>query len=617
MLSQLRKLPPLVDRTARPWLAALAAVSLGSSLMDSLSVAVVFGLFRLIVEPGLLNEVPFLLKLNGFVGPLQPTAFLALLCFALLTIFSAKAAIQIAAAWLRTRVEWHVRLPLSASLFEGFLQQPYVFHLQTRSSEAAFATITCTGHVALCVLAVMDIVSDAILFACVVATLFYLQPATTLGAVAAIALVGGVYLAFSHSKLVAWGRLTNAAGVRMWAVPTEALSGIKQIKALNAEHFFGDAYRAALANFSRAHRKSVFLTQMPKPIFEILVVVALIAPIILLLLQGLPATEAVPILALFGAAAFRLMPAILRMTQAAQSLQTNNASIETVSASRLSFSATVRQKDQAGKTPAGMELRHELRADGIGFSYPGTGGKVLENVSFIVTHGESIGIVGPSGAGKTTLVDILLGLLSPTTGSLRIDDIPVVADAGARASLFGYVPQESFLIDASIRSNVALGLNRSEIDDALVWRSLETALLADFVRSLPDGLDTAAGERGLRLSGGQRQRLAIARALYRNPQVLLLDEATSALDATTEAEIAGALQSLRGQKTVVIVAHRLSSVRNCSRLYLLDQGRIVDSGSFDDLLRRNSTFATMARHMDLRLDDTLAGSAPAAELKPA
>jgi ATP-binding cassette, subfamily B, bacterial PglK len=239
-------------------------------------------------------------------------------------------------------------------------------------------------------------------------------------------------------------------------------------------------------------------------------------------------------------------------------------------------------------------LRKKLHLDGVSYRYPGTAQEALADVDLEIRRGETIGIVGPTGGGKSTLVDVILGLLPPTTGQVTVDGMDIRENLPAWHDNIGVVPQLVFLLDDTLRRNIALGLGDDEIDDAKVWEAVRLAQLDGFVCSLSAGLDTVVGERGVRISGGQRQRVAIARALYRQPTVLVFDEGTSALDNLTEGELVSSLEKLRGERTIITVAHRLTTVRRCDRIVMIENAKVSDVGSFDELARRNATFRRMA-----------------------
>jgi ATP-binding cassette subfamily C protein len=244
-----------------------------------------------------------------------------------------------------------------------------------------------------------------------------------------------------------------------------------------------------------------------------------------------------------------------------------------------------------------------IRFQDVAFTYENAPAPALDHVSLEIVRGESIGLVGRSGAGKSTLVDVMLGLLTPQSGAVLIDSHDVTGIPHVWQKLVGYVPQTVSLIDDTLRNNVAFGITAGEIDDTRIWQALEEAHLGDFVRGLPDRLDTSLGERGLRISGGQRQRIGIARALYRNPPILIFDEATAALDGESEREIGRAIEGLRKSKTLITIAHRLSTVQRCDRLYIMDHGRIADFGPFSDLLARNPQFKRMVQLAQLSAEE--------------
>jgi ABC-type multidrug transport system fused ATPase/permease subunit len=284
---------------------------------------------------------------------------------------------------------------------------------------------------------------------------------------------------------------------------------------------------------------------------------------------------------LFAAAAFRLLPSVNRLSHTVQSLRFNAASV-----ANIEREFAIEQPPVSYGASRQLPFRRKLAIEGVSFRYPGAAAPALHDVSFDVDHGTSVGIIGSSGAGKSTLVDVILGLLTPTQGRITVDGFDIQGDLRAWRQGLGYVPQSIYLCDDTIRRNVAFGLPDARIDDAAVERAIRAAQLDAFVAELPQGLDTVVGERGVRLSGGQRQRIGIARALYRDPAVLVLDEATSALDDSTEREVMRAVNALHGVKTLLIVAHRLTTVERCDVIHRLDRGRIIGTGSLAEVTSR-------------------------------
>jgi ATP-binding cassette subfamily C protein len=313
--------------------------------------------------------------------------------------------------------------------------------------------------------------------------------------------------------------------------------------------------------------------------------------IILVTLQGRDHATIVPLLGLYGYAGFRLLPALARVAAKLQRLNFGSAAVNQVYEDYVHLA-------KAPKLPASdvapLPFAREIRFDAVSYTYPGGSRLALKDISLVVPYGASVAIVGPSGGGKSTLVDILLGLLVPDSGRILVDGVDTATSIRAWQRNLGYVPQTPYLLDDTLRRNIAFGVPDADIDEQAVAEAVRMAQLTDLVASLPNGLDSAIGERGIRLSGGQRQRIVIARALYPRPAMLILDEATSELDNLTEREIGAAIDALAGQKTILIVAHRMTTVRNCDVIVFLVEGRIADMGRYDELVARNPNFGRLA-----------------------
>ena len=359
----------------------------------------------------------------------------------------------------------------------------------------------------------------------------------------------------------------------------QAIMGFKEIKVTHTTEHFVEAYDDAYEKQRAAEIKNEYIVNLPERVIEAGCVAVLMGIICIKMGMGSDMSTLVPKLAIFAVAAFRLLPSISRMTRYMNGIIFNNAFLQSAYHNLKEIDQYASEEDNGDvsqvETQAHISFQHELVVKDITWNYQGNDRKVLSDLSLTIHKGEAIGLMGASGAGKTTLADIILGLLQPREGSVIMDDMDIYKNPERWSEIIGYVPQSIFLSDDTIRNNVAFGYSDDEINDEDVWNALDEAQLGDFVRSLAQGLDTQVGERGVKFSGGQRQRVAIARALYKNPDIIVLDEATSALDNETEKAVMEAVDALQGRKTLIIVAHRLSTIKNCDKIYEIADGKAV------------------------------------------
>ena len=344
---------------------------------------------------------------------------------------------------------------------------------------------------------------------------------------------------------------------------------------------------------ARARGHHGWLINVPRIAIESIFVACVVLVIALATLGGKPAHELVPLLGLFAYAGFRLIPAANRFLLHVDAVRGAAAAIDRLRAHVEEFRAETAPLPAGDRAPA-VHFHSLLQLDGVSFRYGDDQPLVLKDVSVTISRGQSIGVVGPTGAGKSTLIDILFGLLQPTTGRVTVDGVDIRDARGSWQRRIGYVPQAPFLFADTIRRNIALGIAAEQVDERRLREALLLAQLTDFVDSLPAGVHTRVGERGIRLSGGQRQRVAIARALYNDPDLLVLDEATAALDNKTEREVTSAIEQLRGRKTLIVIAHRLSTVQRCDALIFLSAGRVEAVAPFAELMRESAAFRAMA-----------------------
>ncbi len=485
--------------------------------------------------------------------------------------------------WIQRGYLTKLSARVASKILESYIRQPFSFHLRKNSSTLIRNTQDASAVVGVGIEPMLSMISEGLIVLALLAVLIVFEPLGTFLVVGVLLLTTLVFHKLSDRKLQDWGNRRQFEKGRIIRTIQQSLGAIKDIQVLNREDWFiGEHNKHQLSDQSLL-RKIITVQSLPRLWLEVMAIGGLTGLVGVMLGSGKDPSEIVPVVGLFAATAFRVMPSISKIVGSKQQLKVSRTAIETIYTD-LHLPVRLTQEEKLSQF-----VFSDLATRDLKFSYEGTDRSVLDDICVRIRSGEAVGFVGQSGSGKSTLIDIMLGLLEPQSGSVLINgqDISQVKTAWQKS--IGYIPQTIFLMDDSLRRNIAIGIADNEIDEDAVQEALKSAQLEDFVASLPEGLDTVVGERGVRLSGGQRQRIGIARALYHRPSVLVLDEATSSLDTETEHEVMKAVQALQGDKTVIIVAHRLSTVEYCDRLYRLDAGRIVDEGTFDEVMNRSQS----------------------------
>ncbi|NCU80708.1 MAG: ABC transporter ATP-binding protein [Acidimicrobiia bacterium] len=471
---------------------------------------------------------------------------------------------------------------LSQRLFTIYLRQPYLFHLQHNSAtlmrNSRNANVVVTGGID----PTLVLLTDGLVAIALFTLLIIVEPVGTIITLVAFGVGAWLFQLLTRRRIERWGDQRNLHDGMILQHLQQGLGGAKDVKILGRESEFLDQHEKHLKESLRINRVYSVLQTMPRMYMEILTIAGLAALVISMVLQKQSFTEIIPTLGLFAAAAFRVMPSINRLLGALQTLLYSRAIIASV------YADFKLDAPDENKLVTGIPFSEQLELRSVTFQYPTASTPSLQQVSLVVRRGEAVGFVGPSGAGKSTLVDVILGLFAPTAGLVLVDGQDIQKNLRNWQNQIGYVPQSIYLTDDTLRRNVAFGLGDENIDENSVRNAIRLAQLEEFVSSLPENLDTVVGERGVRLSGGQRQRIGIARALYHNPSILVLDEATSSLDTPTEHGVMQAVQALQGSKTVIIVAHRLSTVEYCDRLYRIESSRLIEEGTFDEVVKRSA-----------------------------
>jgi ABC-type multidrug transport system fused ATPase/permease subunit len=551
---------------------AIFGLTLVGTALETLGIGLVVPAIALMTYERITDKYPDLAPLLDALGnPSQPRLIIYGV-IVLLAIYVIKALYLGFLSWKQAQYIYDVKADISQRLFERYLRENYEFHLQHNSGQLIRNLTTEAMELANRFLyPAMTILTELTVLIAIAGLLFYIQP---VGAAALFLTTGTAIYGFQYvtrRRLLEWGRQRQRhEGFRIQRAQ-EGLGGVKDIKLLGREEDFIEQYKEHNTNASLVDRKRLALSQLPRLWLETISVAGLTVLVIVILMRDNSTAALVPTIGLFAAATFRVMPSANRLLTALQSVRFAAAVIDLID-KELSAGLGERPADKGEP----IHFDRDIALRDVSYLYPNAAGPSLRNITFHIGKGESIGLVGTSGAGKSTLVDVLLGLLTPTSGQILVDGKDVQDGLRNWQDLFGYVPQSIFLTDDTLRRNVAFGLRDEDIDDEAVRRALDAAQLTDLVASLPAGMSTLVGERGIRLSGGQRQRIGIARALYHNPPVLVFDEATSALDMETETGIMESISALKGSRTMIIVAHRLSTVENCDRIYRLEDGRIAD-----------------------------------------
>ena len=576
-MSTVRRIWSILLPRQRRAAAILFAILLMGTVLETFSVGLVVPALAFMTRDA---ATPSPLKALWLERLGNPSANQLTLCvlFGLLGVYAVKSTFLLFEAYCKSRFVSATQASTSRRLFAIYLSQPWTFHLQRHSSSLMRTISESQEFAQICGLLLMT-VSEGLVLIGLVGLLLWFEPTGAVVVAGMLAAAAWLFQVLARPRSRRWSVAQRHHAKMVIKHVQQGLGGAKDVKMLGCEREFVEQFRHHSEEQARMAALQSLVSQVPRIWFELLAVAALLALTAVMVWQGTPSDRLVPMLGLFAMVAFRMLPSVNHITSAITRLRHADPMLES-----LSKELSLADAAPSGKPAKPMRFQQEIQLEKVSYRYPGTKGSVVDAVSLRIPHGASIGIVGGSGAGKSTLIDVILGLLPPSAGRVKVDGDDIHANLRGWQDMIGYVSQSIFLCDESIRRNVAFGVAEEDIDDAAVQRALKAAQLDEFVASLPAGAETFVGERGVRLSGGQRQRVGIARALYHDPKVLVLDEATSALDTETEKGVMAAVNALHGAKTLIIVAHRLTTVAHCDMLYRLEKGRVVQSGSYAEVV---------------------------------
>jgi ABC-type multidrug transport system fused ATPase/permease subunit len=588
-LTSVRRLLRLLDdRERRQW-RLLVLMSVTNAALEMLGALAIFSLVNVVTRPELAITTPVVRELRDAAGALSDDGFLVLLSVLVAAFYALKNGALLLESFLQARLANGAASRGAIRLLTTYLASPWAVVSQ-RSSVELIRNTTLSVDTAFrsVLLAALTMTSDAMVSLGMLAVLFASAPIVTPIVAAILGLVLLLVSRILNPRFDRWGAQSLELSEVALRDIQESLGGLREVKVLGHEDHFIRRYSRTRVSLASVFRRTATAMQAPRLALETTFVLVMVVIVALIAVEGRESTDIVPLLGLYAYAGLRLLPSLNRMNSAINNIRVGAAAVEQVVDD---LAAEPPPPPPAPPQPVPLRERLELR--GVTYRYPGLARDVLRDIDLVIERGTSLGIVGSSGAGKSTLADVLMGLLEPAAGAVLVDGADIAGSPGAWQRNVGYVPQFPFIGDDTMRRNIAFGVDDDTIDDARVLEVVGVAKLDGLLAEMPAGLDTRLGERGIRLSGGQRQRIAIARALYHEPDVLVFDEATSALDNRTEMEIAAAIADLAQSRTIIVIAHRITTIRVCERVVFLDDGRIVDVAPLEVLSARNERFRAL------------------------
>lgn len=572
-MSIINKLSYIFDRKQKIRFGFLVVIIAIGSLLELLGVAAIMPLVDVVTNPSKIHSDKVYSAIFEKVNLDNDKQFIMLFIFALIAIYIVKNVYLIFMYDCQYRYTYNNHRRVAMSLMECYMSQSYLFHLSKNVSELQRNMREDVEMLFSAVLSVVQLISELLTCALLGGYLIVIDKTVSFSVIFLLGIFTITFLRFAKKKSTSFGGIFRKASVDLNKWVRQSFEGIKEIKVSNKEDTYIKIVDGLYKTKTTSQRRQNVLNVLPRPIFEAICVSSLLLVVGIKIAYGVDLQYFIPVLSAFAIAAFRLLPSFGRLTGYINNISYNKSAVDNVYGDLKEVEELKKKNLDRFEDKSEISFKKEIIINNISFTYPNTTRKILDDASLTITKDKSIAFIGASGSGKTTLADIVLGLLEPQNGIISVDGVNINDKPYGWHKLLGYIPQSIYLIDDTIRNNVLFGFQ--DDDDSKVWKALESAQLAEFVKSLDDGLDTIVGERGVRLSGGQRQRIGIARALYSEPEVLVLDEATSALDNETETAVMEAIDNLKGSRTMIIIAHRLTTIRNCDEVYEVGDGKII------------------------------------------
>jgi ABC-type multidrug transport system fused ATPase/permease subunit len=572
-MNLLKKINYIFDKKQKGQLVLLAVLILIGGVVETLGVSMMIPVISVILKPESLHrqidKYPVLKNIIEGMGLDSDLKLASALLIILIFLFIFKNLYLLFLVYKQNTFISHARNDMISRVMREFLNRPYEDYLGADIPTVFRITDSDIPKTFTLMLSILSLTTELVVSICLGIVLLFVNWQMTALILVVLAVLTLIITKILKPRLNVIGRRNQETQSRIAKWRLQAIYGLKDVKVLNRQDFFIRNYYEQGKIGADIDRNYVVMNNIPRLLIETVFIAVVLLYVLFYLLSGGDATSLLPQITAFGMAAIRIMPSANRINTYLTQIAYNQYSLDFVYnnlTESMKTDKAMRAERAAIAGPA-LHLEKEIQMKDIVFAYPDSDVNIFSGANMTIKKGQSVGLMGPSGAGKSTIVDILLGLLHVKSGDILCDGSNIFSNYESWLAQIGYIPQSIYLVDESIRENIAFGIDAEEIDDDRIWEVMEEAQLSDFVKSLPEGLDTKIGDRGVRLSGGQRQRIGIARALYHNPEILVFDEATSALDNETEAAVMEAINSFHGRKTMIIIAHRLNTIENCDVIY--------------------------------------------------
>lgn len=577
-LSMIKKLNSILDKGQKIRIVGLMFMILLGGLLETAGVSLVLPLIAAVLDEASFAQNEYVIYVMNLLGISNVRNMIYILLASLAIMFVIKNAYLVFLTYIQSKFVNRNRSRYTTDLLSQFLNRPYEYYLYAETSVIVRTIYGDMDNVFNLLQQCMNLAAELVVSICLGIFLLIVDFKMMIVIVGLLGLVTLVIMKVIKPRLGRVGDDAREAQAGLYKWILQPVTGIKDVKVLNKEDYCADRYREKATEYADYQVTNNVLTNLPRLLIETIAIVGILAYVGISMAAGIRMSELLPLISAFALAAMRLLPSVNRVNTYMANIAYYEPALNYIyeNVDTKAFSQQ-KKSDEFEKDLKQVNLTKEIKLSNITFAYPNTDKKIFDDADMLIPVGKSVGVMGPSGSGKTTIIDVLLGLLKVQKGSITSDGTDIFENYASWLSHVGYIPQTIYMLDASIKENIAFGVEADKIDEDRVWQVLRQAQMEEFVKEQPDGLESQIGERGIRISGGQRQRLGIARALYHDPELLIFDEATSALDNETESAIMEAVDALHGQKTLVIIAHRLRTIENCDIIYEVKDGKICRS----------------------------------------